>query len=164
VHALADINEAVKIDITSAPYRRTRALVFWLSGKDDEAAKDAEEAIWLDTSVALPYVIRGRVKAKQNQFLPAIEDFTHALKLTPGDAEVLFERGTAYMQLQQWHAALADEDLVLQQKPNFALAWFVRALAKRALGDGPGSDADFDAAAKLNPNLKKPDLDPKAPG
>lgn len=57
----------------------------------------------------------------------AIVSFTDALNLAPGTADLLLDRATAYVVVEEWDKALSDLDLLLANLPGDALGHQLRA-------------------------------------
>lgn len=59
----------------------------------------------------------------------AAVSFTEALKLAPGEPDLLLDRASAYMLIDDWDKALADLDALLKVLPNDVTALQMRAEA-----------------------------------
>lgn len=57
----------------------------------------------------------------------AIVSFSDALNLAPGTADLLLDRATAYVVVEEWDKALADLDLLLANLPGDAIGHQLRA-------------------------------------
>lgn len=57
----------------------------------------------------------------------AISNFSDALRLAPGTADLLLDRATAYIITENWDEALSDLDLVLANSPGLAAGHQLRA-------------------------------------
>jgi len=75
-----------------------------------------------------------------------------ALKLKPGDVDLLIDRSQARAQLADYKASLADLDAAIVRDPSNADAFAFRAAAKRYLDDRAGAAADVAMALKLDVN------------
>lgn len=66
----------------------------------------------------------------------AAVSFSEALKLAPGENDLLLDRASAYMVIDKWDEALADLDTAIANDPGDAIAYQMRAevhLSKDAL-------------------------------
>lgn len=57
----------------------------------------------------------------------AVVSFAAALEFAPGTVDLLLDRASAYMMLEDWDKALSDLDLALANSPGFASAHQLRA-------------------------------------
>ncbi len=86
----------------------------------------------------------------------AIEAFTKALELKPGEPGVLVNRANARMMLGDTQGALADYDEAVRLDPKFALAYANRGILKDRMGDAEGAIQDYRKALELDPSLGDP--------
>jgi len=84
----------------------------------------------------------------------ALVDFDAALKLTPDDASLYFNRGVAHARLGAKHKAIADYTEAIRLKPDFAIALYNRGGELERLGDLNAALADYVRATELAPQLK----------
>ena len=82
----------------------------------------------------------------------AIDDFTQALRLTPGDADALYHRGLAYAHTGDYEDAIQDYSHV-SIKPADVDALGVRGVAYTKEGDYDRAIRDFDQALLTNPRF-----------
>ena len=75
------------------------------------------------------------------------------MKLKPDLAGIVLNRGIAYARSGDYDRALPDLDQAVGTNPNNAFALFNRGMAKKALGDGPGADADIAKARSIQPDI-----------
>lgn len=95
---------------------------------------------------------RGIEKAKQKDYAGAIEEFSHALQLTPYSAEAYLQRGLAYYDSGAIHQAVSDYTQALNFYPDSVEANYYRGLARVVLKNLPGALEDVDRAIRLNPH------------
>ncbi len=86
----------------------------------------------------------------------AVEAFTKALELRPGEPGVLVNRANARMMLGDNQGALADYDEAVRLDPKFALAYANRGILKDRMGDAEGAIQDYRKALELDPSLGDP--------
>ncbi|MBI2901226.1 MAG: tetratricopeptide repeat protein [Planctomycetes bacterium] len=75
-----------------------------------------------------------------------------AVRLAPGYAEALVDRGNLKYRAGDFAAAVRDYDLALSVQPDSADACNNRGIARLARDDPRGAFADFDRAVRLRPN------------
>lgn len=68
------------------------------------------------------------------------------------NALALVSQGMAASSAKRFDEAVQKFDQALQLRPDFARAWYLRALAKRDLNDFKGFREDIERAAQLDPN------------
>jgi len=117
------------------------AFLLWL-GRYAEALTAFDEASSLGSAYAASW--RGAALLKLGRADEALTQLDAALARHPRDLEAYVWRGEAKRALGRYEAALADLD---ENGPAGTWLWsrVNRALAKRALGDGAGFDAEFAA-------------------
>jgi regulator of sirC expression with transglutaminase-like and TPR domain len=74
-----------------------------------------------------------------------------ALRLKPGDPELLVDRAAAWAGQGAYTKAVEDLDLAIEKEPGLAEAFAFRASAKRFLGDLAGALKDADSALRFAP-------------
>jgi tetratricopeptide (TPR) repeat protein len=97
---------------------------------------------------------RGRKLMEESKFSEAAEEFTKAVLLDPKFTLAFNARAYANIRLKRYHEAIADLDQALTLNPYYANAYQNRSVARRALGDKAGADADSAKAKELLPPAK----------
>ncbi|MGD0865227.1 MAG: hypothetical protein ABSA49_06695, partial [Rhizomicrobium sp.] len=92
---------------------------------------------------------RALAYADQSHDDQALRDLNAALGISPGNADVLEERGEVYSGLEDYVSAIRDFDAAIVARPGFALAYTQRADAKEKSGDAAGAASDRDRAKEL---------------
>ncbi|KIN03125.1 hypothetical protein OIDMADRAFT_72520, partial [Oidiodendron maius Zn] len=82
---------------------------------------------------------QGNTAMSQNDYLKAINLYTKALSVIPGDPICLNNRAAAYSDLKDYTSAVADVEAALAVDPKYAEAWSILGHARLALGDAKGS-------------------------
>jgi tetratricopeptide (TPR) repeat protein len=108
----------------------------------DAAIRDFSRAIRLNPKLFNAYLGRAQCYVHQKQDDPAFDDFNQALALKPDAHLALAGRAGIYLRRKAYHKALADYNEAIRLSPDLASAYRGRASARRALGDGPGAQAD----------------------
>jgi tetratricopeptide (TPR) repeat protein len=111
----------------------------------DRPAFDAE-------SKAVAYRIRGTLRASAGAATDAIEDFTHALRLQPGNWSAYAGRARARLVAGNLAAAIADYGEAVKLMPRSASLHIERGHALLSHGDVEAAVADFSSAIALAPN------------
>lgn len=82
--AIADFDEAVKLEPKSADAFNNRAWTYYKAGNSDRALKDANRAVNLDASKAYIWDTRGHIHEERGSRTAAIRDYRKALALDAG--------------------------------------------------------------------------------
>ncbi|WP_373009653.1 hypothetical protein [Hyphomonas sp.] len=82
----------------------------------------------------------------------AILTITNALKIIPNDPDLLVDRASAHILLEQWTQAISDLDAALESAPGFGTAHHLRAEARLNTGDLDMALADVKAAMQAEPD------------
>jgi len=111
--------------------------------------KDAE-SLWTHAIRTYPesYMARSNrgqfLAAKKGKFEEALADYAIALKAIPNDSFSLINRGTIYINQQNFPAALADADSLVKYSPGIAQGHLFRAISMNALGNTEEAMISFD--------------------
>lgn len=124
--ALADMNEAIKLQPRYAGYFINRAFLRYRLDDYFGAMADYDYAVNLDPLNPVGWFNRGLLRAEVSDNDRAIQDFSEVLKLERDDARALYNRAMLYRETHQWDKAIADIDRVIEQYPDFAGAYFAR--------------------------------------
>ena len=96
------------------------------------------------------YLLRGYEKVLLEDNEGAIQEFTHAIRLNPDNANSYVYRGIAKASLGRYPAAIADYNAAIRLDPNYAITYFNRGYAKGELRRYPAAILDFDEAIRLD--------------
>lgn len=133
-------------------------------GSADDAGKTtvAEPVVNQPAQRAEERVEVGKRLASEGQYDRAIEEFTQALKdvgantgpvqVESPDAEILYQRGLAYLEMGFPDTAAEDFTAVIAARPNFGPAYTKRGRSYCELGDLYRSVRDCTTAIRLDPN------------
>lgn len=162
--SLADPEKVEFSILTDLPSQATY-LMFFILGMDQYSREKLDQAMlyltsalnaisemhshFIDPSDA--YFLRGIVSFKQADYLTALEDNTHALRLKPVFGEAYFNRGLTHWYLDNFEEALSDFDNALLLNPTFAGTYINRGITYGAMGNYEAALADFDHGLMLDP-------------
>lgn len=114
-----------------------------------EAIRDCDRVILLNSNSATDYVRRGFVYTQLGKYKEAIEDYNQALFLQPDGVIIYNHRCVTYYRAGNYQKAIEDCDRILHDKPDFAGAYANRGRARAALKDNRGAIQDYQIAVKL---------------
>lgn len=139
--ALADSNEAIRLDPRPAHVWNNRGNIWRAKGDHNKAIVDFNQAIRLDPNYQLAYKNRGNVFSDKGAFDKAILDYTEALRLIPTDADALNNRGSMHMQMAAYDKAIVDWNEALRIDPKSAsvcnnLAWLLATCPEKSYRNG----------------------------
>ncbi|MBX9667847.1 MAG: tetratricopeptide repeat protein [Candidatus Obscuribacterales bacterium] len=93
----------------------------------------------------------GKTYLVNQKFEMALKEFNQALLLSPNNASILVERGTAFNGLEKYDQAIKDFSSALKVAPDTSLAFNNRGVAYLRMGQYAQAIKDLDRAAALNP-------------
>jgi carboxyl-terminal processing protease len=125
--AIADCNEALRIDPGRAAAYEGRASVYDLQKRYKAALADLDEAIRLDPAYE-PYLQeRGKVHIDMGDPAGALPDYEGAVRLDPDKAAAYSDRGSCELVLLRPVEAMDDYNRTVQLAPGFLTARWLRA-------------------------------------
>ena len=134
--AIAEFNEALKLDPKNAEVINDRGLAFWHKGDIVKALADFNLAIEINPLIAVVYNNRGLLYGKdKGEFNLAIADFTKAIEIDPKFIDAYLSRGIAYSFKHEYDKAIADYNKALEINSNVGDVYFNRAAAYFYKGD-----------------------------
>jgi tetratricopeptide (TPR) repeat protein len=95
---------------------------------------------------------RATTYVSQKKFQEAIADYSEALKVKSGDADIFERRAYAEMQLKDYDKALHDYTEAIKLSPEEPKYYQVRALIYQNKGDFKAALADTEKTLQLDPN------------
>ncbi|MFZ4639746.1 MAG: tetratricopeptide repeat protein [Nodosilinea sp.] len=157
--ALADLNQALEIEPTSAKLYFQRGNLQLDLGDLQGAIEDYSKALELDPNYKDAYLNRGNARADLGDESGAIEDYTTVLSRTDNartKALAHLNRCLSRSNLGDQSGAMADCSAAINLQPGNGLAYGNRGLVKRRLEDFKGALQDFTIAIQLNPDNPEP--------
>jgi tetratricopeptide (TPR) repeat protein len=103
----------------------------------------------LVTSLAKLYQTQGAFDALSQ--IAASPDHTTAHQAESTLRKIPFYRGVAYSNAGEYEKAVQELDLTVAQSPQHAAAYYSRAIASVAIGNGKLAEESYDRAVELNP-------------
>ena len=152
--AIADYNDAIRIDPDNADafYGRGNA---WSEKFDDARAfADYDEAIRLDPNHAPALNNRGAAWLAMGQNDHAVADFSAAIRIDTRDADYYNNRGNAWHLKGDNDRAIADYNEAIHLNPGDPCPLYNRGNVWQAKGDQHRAFADYDEAIRLAPNYR----------
>ena len=149
--AIAEFNEAIRLDPKFAYAYSSRGLAYDHKGDLGHADPDYNEAIRLDPKYAQAYFNRGNAYYQKGDDDRAIADYSEAIRLDPKYAYAYNNRGTAYDRQGDDDRAIADYNDAIRLDPKFAQAYSSRGLTYYQKGDLDHAIADYGEAIRLDP-------------
>ena len=154
--AIADYDEAIKLDPNDAYTYYRRGLVWDWQEQYEEAIADYGEAIDRKPEDYTEfYQARGRANFALKRYTLAINDYNEAIRLFPKDINSFYYRGLAKASHEQYEAAIADYDEAIRLSPRHAEIYRWRGFAKFELGQYVSAIADYDEAIRIYPGDRK---------
>jgi tetratricopeptide (TPR) repeat protein len=151
VHAIADFDQAIRLDPTSAKFAYDRGVAHFENHQDDLALADFDRALRLNPSDAFALDARAQVHLIHGDAKQARADFDAAAKVAPNDTRRLAREAKAYDSAARFDDELEVLDRLIARAPS-AEFYNDRCLARAE--SGRNLDAalrDCDAALRLEP-------------
>lgn len=120
-------------------------------GKLDEAVAVLNEAIRLDSRMAVAYAHRCGCYCDLHEYAKAMEDANQAVTLAPEKPNAYLWRADAAHRLGQNESAIADLNKALQLAPKDTWIYYKRGSARCAVGDFRAALADVERFLKEHP-------------
>ena len=149
--AVADLNEAIRLDPKLAMAFNNRGAAYNEQGDNDRAIADYNEAIRIDPKLAMAFTNRGNAYHDKGDNDRAIADYNEAIRLNPKSGMAFHNRAVAYLEKDELDRAIADYSEAIRIDPEDASAFNGRGAAYRAKGDFDRASADHNVAIRLNP-------------
>lgn len=121
---------AMELDPMDARWVNHHRAALIKQNRFSEAQKDAEKIEWLGQLTALTqqaarnsrnpqaWIVRGQHLLEGQQYGAAVQDFTRALVVNPGNPEALFDRAVAWARTGEYQKAMLDCDESIVSRPS----------------------------------------------
>jgi len=106
--AIADLNEAIRLDPDSVAAYQNRAASYRNTGQLDRALTDLNRAAQLDPKAPRTFLSRGIIYFKLGEMALSIADYDTSLRLDPKFVPSLYGRGVAKLRLGDTNGGNAD--------------------------------------------------------
>lgn len=153
--ALADMDEAIKLEPQFAGYFINRAFLKYHLDDYFGAMSDYDYAIGLEPTNVTARFNRGLLLAEVKENNKAIDDFSFVIKSDPDNFMAHYNRAELYSKTGQYKKAIKDYDVVLAKYPDFDGGYYARSECKRAIGDMSGGENDYNKSRALFKEKKK---------
>jgi len=125
-------------------------------GNYKQAISNLNQAIELNPSNYLSYLLRGNAKEGLKDFRGAITDYTKAIDVQSErhpkpSALPYYSRGNAKNALKDYVGAISDYSKAIEFDPQDYMAYVNRGVAKESIKDFKGAIADYTKSIELNP-------------
>lgn len=120
------IDEIIDVYPKCAEAYVNRGMIYFNSGKFQDAITDFSKAIDLDPKNADFYCARGGAYNHLGKYNDAILDFDRAIKLDPQNAVGYHLRGLAYDDIREYDNAFCDYNKVIELDPQNAIIYVLR--------------------------------------
>lgn len=147
--ALADLNEAIKLDPDVAEYWNWRGQVHFGMQNDALAIDDATEAIAINPKYSDAYTQRAKYNCSLRKIFMCFMNHTRAIELAPTSAKPYFERGQSYSDVRDYDSAVTNFTKAIELEPKNPLYYSSRASAYCSLGKKDLAKADEQMNQKL---------------
>jgi tetratricopeptide (TPR) repeat protein len=124
VHAIADYNEAIRLDPEYIYAFYKRGAAYAVHGDSDRAIADYSEAIRLDPRNHCAYYGRGVAFKAKGDNGRAIEDFNNVIRLVPQSGFAYIGRGAAYAANGDNDRAIADYNWAIKVESNHTFGYY----------------------------------------
>jgi len=149
--ALADLNEAIRLDPDKPGWLSNRGLVYDDLREYDRAIRDYDRAIQLEPRDALVYNNRGLARKANKEYDAALRDYSQAIGLDPRMNDAFFNRGNVYKARGAYNFAVSDYSQAIRLDPKWPDAYFSRANAYKARGSYDRAVSDYREVLRLDP-------------
>ncbi|MGF1490105.1 MAG: tetratricopeptide repeat protein [Prochloraceae cyanobacterium] len=151
--AIEDFERVLKIDSNSVEVYYYLGIAYFGLNKNREADENLTEFIRLslpgNSFLKNAYDRRAAARAKINDYLGAIEDYSRSIDLDPDNASLYFYRAIIYTLMADDRLAKEDYTKAIALNPNYAQAYFNRGDFCLQLADISGAIQDYQKAADL---------------
>lgn len=119
----------------------------------DRALQEADAAIKKNPNSAPPYVDRGYLRAKKEEWSMALQDFNKAIELDPKFALAYARRGSCFLHLGDLEQAKKDAEEAIRLDPQLADGYSTRAGIALLKREPDAAIKDCNEAIRLDPKL-----------
>jgi hypothetical protein len=133
--ALADYNEALRLDPMNQRARLSRAMVWQAWGNLDRAIVDYDWAIGWGLRTVQAYNNRGTAWAQKKDYAKALVDYTYAIQRAPGQIVARLNRGRVWQAMGKMDRALYEYEEATRRDPSSPWGYALQAAICSGVGD-----------------------------
>lgn len=148
--ALPDLTKMIELKASAGGYFQ-RALLYTALDQPQQALKDYDEAVRLDSRYSAAYINRGALRLASKDADGALQDFARAIELDSKDQDAYSQRAFAYESVGELDKAIEDYGQLLRLAPGDAGYRIRRGRVLARSRDFAGALADFTSATELEP-------------
>lgn len=142
--ALADANEAIRLNARMASSYSKRGLVYRRQGNRKKAIAEFDTALRLNPDRPYAYNNRGLIYSDMRASDAAIRDFTAAVRVDPNYANAYHNRAVEYTKLGKYDKALADYNEAIRRDPQVQNSHINRASLLKEMGASQQAHGDLE--------------------
>lgn len=128
-----------------------RSLLYRDRGEFEQAIRDAERAIAIDSTVAYFRSVLAEVYYLKRDLRDARLNFERAVRLDPTDTDALLQLGQVNFLLRRYEESLSSVNDALRQNDKLAQGYFIKGMVYTELGDTVLAKSSFQTATEVNP-------------
>lgn len=154
--ALADFARVIELDPDSASPHLCAGTIYLHDGKPGQAIECFDRAIAISPDYAAAYYNRSLAHLDLGSREAAARDLDKSIEVDPaGDGLYRGIRGAQALRQGDAVRALPDLERALDYVGDLPMLLYLRAIARRKLGDSAAADADFAEARRLSPTIDR---------
>jgi tetratricopeptide (TPR) repeat protein len=147
------LTEAIMYDTENANYFTARAINYTAQGFFENALKDYNSSIHLDSANADVWLKHALIKQMLKDYNGALADITQSITLKDDNEKTWLYRGDLMIRLNRIKEAVEDYTIAITLQPNFGKAYIDRAVAYQRLGNLTKACEDILTAKNLNVSI-----------
>lgn len=150
--AAADYEQALKLNYRHTLARHNLTALKAKQGETVTFEDRLTETIQQDSTMLYPYLERALQRFEGGYYKGAVDDYTNALNIDPGNAEIWLGRGLAREKLKDYEGAFSDYTRAIDIREDFFKAWINRGNVLYKLERYSDAIEDFNVALIYQPN------------
>jgi tetratricopeptide (TPR) repeat protein len=150
-HALADLDEAVRLKPHFPVAFATRAMVRYMAGDRQGAEADFAEALAQDDEAAGAFVLRGTMNYAEGDLVSSLADLDHALALDVDNVGARMSRAWVLLDRGERDAALEEFRAASEAPGATSDTWTNKGLGLFAIGNFESAAESFAKAMEIGP-------------
>ena len=154
--AIADFNEAIRLDPTFKWAYNNRGFAWKQKNDYDRAISDFNTAIHLDPKDAMPYMNRANAWSHKKQYDKAMSDYDEAIRLDPKFPQPYNNRGTLWNAKGKYERAMSDFNEAIRLDPKYESPYINRGDTWQAKREYDKAISDYSEAIRLDPKDARP--------